>query len=49
MHLERSVQLLLTEFIHIAHPYSLWGTSLAGSRPIREPSSRPFAANKQAH
>ncbi len=29
MHLERSVQLLLTEFIHIARPYSLWGTSLA--------------------
>lgn len=29
MHLERSVQFLLTEFIHIARPYSLWGTSLA--------------------
>ena len=29
MHLERSVQSLLTEFIHIARPYSLWGTSLA--------------------
>ena len=31
MHLERSVQWLLTEFIHIhiARPYSLWGTSLA--------------------
>lgn len=32
MHLERSVQSLLTEFLHtynIARPYSLWGTSLA--------------------
>lgn len=29
MHLECSVQSLLTEFIHIARPYSLWGTSLA--------------------
>ena len=32
MHLERSVQSLLTEFIHIARPYSLWGTSLARER-----------------
>ena len=29
MHLERSVQSLLTELLHIARPYSLWGTSLA--------------------
>jgi heme exporter protein CcmC len=29
MHLELKVQSLLTEFIHIARPYSLWGTSLA--------------------
>nr|YP_009305155.1 cytochrome c maturase subunit C [Hesperelaea palmeri]AOO96381.1 cytochrome c maturase subunit C [Hesperelaea palmeri] len=32
MHLEGSVQSLLTEFIHIARPYSLWGTSLARER-----------------
>lgn len=29
MHFLRSVQSLLTELIHIARPYSLWGTSLA--------------------
>ena len=32
MHLERSVQSLLTEFRHLARPYSLWGTSLARER-----------------